>query len=80
MFNNGISQQPPTPTALTCYEKNGVKITLTPQTSRQHPGLVSITARFQVTGGDTATSLSFQAAVPKVSSLTSRKSHHLSFF
>ncbi|KAF8159667.1 adaptin N terminal region-domain-containing protein [Crassisporium funariophilum] len=52
-------------TAYTAYDKNDVKITLTPQTSPTKPGVVMILARFQVSGGQTATGLSFQAAVPK---------------
>ena len=54
------------PNALTAFDKHGLKVTFTPQTSRQHPGMVSVTTRFQSTTGDTITNLSFQAAVPKV--------------
>ena len=53
-------------TSYTAYEKNDIKITLTPQTSAARPGIVMILARFQVSGGVAATGLSFQAAVPKV--------------
>lgn len=68
------AQSPPTPavaaqprlTSYTAYDKNDVKITLTPQTSTARPGVVMILARFQVNGGQAATGLSFQAAVPKV--------------
>ena len=68
------AQSPPTPavaaqprlTSYTAYDKNDVKITLTPQTSTARPGVVMILARFQVSGSQAATSLSFQAAVPKV--------------
>lgn len=49
----------------TAYDKNGLKITLTPRTSPAKPGLVLILARFQVAGGSAATGISFQAAVPK---------------
>ena len=56
-------------TTYPAYEKNGLKITLTPQTSAARPGVVMILARFQVTGVETATGLSFQAAVPKVRGL-----------
>ncbi|KAJ7077879.1 adaptin N terminal region-domain-containing protein [Mycena belliarum] len=49
----------------TAYEKNELKITLTPQTSAAQPGTVMILARFQVSGVVAATGLSFQAAVPK---------------
>ncbi|KIM44924.1 hypothetical protein M413DRAFT_432502 [Hebeloma cylindrosporum] len=52
-------------TAYPAYEKNDLKITLTPQTSAAKPGVVMILARFQVSGGEAATGLSFQAAVPK---------------
>lgn len=52
-------------TSYTAYEKNGLKITLTPQTSAAAPGTVMILARFQVTGASAATGISFQAAVPK---------------
>jgi len=54
-------------TAYPAYDKNDLKITLTPQTSAAKPGVVMILARFQVSGGEPATGLSFQAAVPKVS-------------
>ncbi|KAJ7449575.1 adaptin N terminal region-domain-containing protein [Mycena latifolia] len=60
-------QQPAAPrlTSYTAYEKNELKITLTPQTSAAQPGTVMILARFQVAGATPATGLSFQAAVPK---------------
>ncbi|KAG5724747.1 hypothetical protein E4T56_gene8662, partial [Termitomyces sp. T112] len=59
--------QPPAPklTAYTAYEKNELKITLTPQTNAAKPGVVMILARFQVTGGNAASGINFQAAVPK---------------
>lgn len=53
-------------TSYTAYDKNDIKITLTPQTSAARPGVVMILARFQVSGNEPATGLSFQAAVPKV--------------
>lgn len=61
-------QHPPAPrlTSYTAYEKQELKITLTPQTSAARPGVVNIMARFQVSGSNTATGLNFQAAVPKV--------------
>jgi len=67
------AQSPPTPavaaqprlTSYTAYDKNDIKITLTPQTSAARPGVVMILARFQVSGSEPATGLSFQAAVPK---------------
>lgn len=62
---------PPPPTmprlaAYTAYDKHEMKITLTPQVSAGKPGVVNILARFQVTGLTPASSLNFQAAVPKV--------------
>ncbi|KAH7885849.1 adaptin N terminal region-domain-containing protein [Phlebopus sp. FC_14] len=60
-------QQPTTSrlTSYTAYDKNGLKITLTPQTSAARPGIMNITARFQVSGSNAVSGLSFQAAVPK---------------
>ncbi|KAF9485489.1 Adaptor protein complex AP-1 gamma subunit [Pholiota conissans] len=52
-------------TAYPAYDKNDLRITLTPQTSPSKPGVVMILARFQVSGSVPATGLSFQAAVPK---------------
>ncbi|KAH7924286.1 Adaptor protein complex AP-1 gamma subunit [Leucogyrophana mollusca] len=49
----------------TAYDKNELKITLTPQTSAARPGVVKILARFQVTGSTAISGLNFQAAVPK---------------
>ena len=51
------------------YDKNELRISLTPQTSALRPGVVNILARFQVTGSTPAAGLNFQAAVPKVCSL-----------
>jgi len=59
-------------TAYPAYEKNGLRITLTPQPLTARPGVVMILARFQVTGSNIATNLNFQAAVPKVFSLIAR--------
>jgi AP-1 complex subunit gamma-1 len=67
-----FSAVPPTqsvasrPTSYTAYDKNELKVTLTPQTSAAKPGVVMILARFQVSGPNPATGLNFQAAVPKV--------------
>ncbi|KAG1780857.1 adaptin N terminal region-domain-containing protein [Suillus placidus] len=60
-------QHPPAPrlTSYTAYDKQELKITLTPQTSAARPGVVNIMARFQVSGLNAATGLNFQAAVPK---------------
>jgi AP-1 complex subunit gamma-1 len=65
------SQSQPQPqqqklTAYTAYEKNELKVTLTPQTSPNKPGIVNVLARFQVTGQNMVAGLSFQVAVPKV--------------
>ncbi|KAI5895020.1 Adaptor protein complex AP-1 gamma subunit [Schizophyllum commune H4-8] len=58
---------PPKPqlTSYTAYERNELKITLTPQTNPNKPGIVLVLARFQVSGNTPATGLNFQAAVPK---------------
>lgn len=53
-------------TSYTAYDKNELKVTLTPQTSPAKPGVIMILARFQMSGVTPATGLSFQAAVPKV--------------
>ena len=53
-------------TAYTAYEKNELKVTLTPQTSPNRPGIVNVLARFQVMGQNVVSGLSFQVAVPKV--------------
>ena len=71
LFTPAPAQPPPTPpqprlTSYTAYDKNDIKITLTPQTSAARPGVVMILARFQVNGSEAATGLSFQAAVPRV--------------
>jgi AP-1 complex subunit gamma-1 len=63
-----------TGTAYPAYDKNGLVITLTPQTSKAHPGLVAVVAKFIVSGGLPASNLTFQAAVPKVWLLTGRLS------
>ncbi|KAJ8494790.1 hypothetical protein ONZ45_g13122 [Pleurotus djamor] len=61
------SSQPPAArlTAYTAYDKNNMKITLTPQTSPSKPGVVMILAKFQINGPNPATGMNFQAAVPK---------------
>ncbi|KAI0821603.1 gamma-adaptin [Irpex lacteus] len=56
---------PPKLTAYPAYDKNELRISLTPQTNPQRPGVVNILARFQVTGSTPVTGLTFQAAVPK---------------
>lgn len=47
------------------YDKNGLKITLTPKVSPTQPGVVQILARF--TAGQKVEGVNFQVAVPKVS-------------
>ena len=47
------------------YDKNGLKITLTPKVSPAQPGVVQILARF--TSTQAVDSVNFQVAVPKVS-------------
>jgi len=58
-------QATPRLTSYTAYDKNELKVTLTPQTSAARPGVVVILARFQVAGVSPVTGLNFQAAVPK---------------
>ena len=67
-------QQPPLQqklTAYTAYEKNELKVTLTPQTNPNKPEIVNVLARFQAMGQNTVSGLSFQVAVPKVCFLPS---------
>jgi len=64
--SSGPSTAPARLTGYTAYEKNDLKVTLTPQTSPTRPGVIMILARFQVTGGNDAVGVNFQAAVPKV--------------
>ncbi|KAI0642162.1 Adaptor protein complex AP-1 gamma subunit [Trametes meyenii] len=52
-------------TGYTAYDKNELRISLTPQTSPTRPGLVRVLAHFTATGANTVTGLNFQAAVPK---------------
>ncbi|KXN86591.1 AP-1 complex subunit gamma-1, partial [Leucoagaricus sp. SymC.cos] len=52
-------------TAYTAYDKNDLKITLTPQTSAARPGIIMILAKFSVQGSLGASAINFQAAVPK---------------
>ncbi|KAI0328705.1 Adaptor protein complex AP-1 gamma subunit [Cubamyces sp. BRFM 1775] len=55
----------PAATGYTAYDKNELRITLTPQTSPTRPGLVRILAHFTATGANPLSALNFQAAVPK---------------
>ena len=50
----------------TAYEKNGLKITLTPKINPSQPGMVQILVRFTSSASDTLENVNFQAAVPKV--------------
>lgn len=51
----------------TAYEKNGLKITLTPRVSPTQPGVVQVLARFIAT--EAVQGINLQVAVPKVSRL-----------
>lgn len=68
LVNSAPAVSPPAPrtSSYTAYEKNSLKITLTPQVSAVKPGLVNILARFHSLGSTPITGLNFQAAVPKV--------------
>ena len=49
----------------TAYDKNGLKITLTPRVSPTQPGMMQVLARF--TASERVDGVNFQVAVPKVS-------------
>ncbi|KIO26478.1 hypothetical protein M407DRAFT_74344 [Tulasnella calospora MUT 4182] len=51
------------------YDGHELKISLTPAVSPARPGVVNILARFQVAGGNAASNVNFQAAVPKTQQL-----------
>ncbi|WVW83795.1 hypothetical protein I302_105816 [Kwoniella bestiolae CBS 10118] len=53
----------------TAYEKNGLKITLTPKVAPNQPGLIQVLARFQNTSGEGIAGVNFQVAVPKTQQL-----------
>lgn len=55
----------PASQAYTAYDKNGLKITLTPTVSPARPEIVNIVAKFNATGGRSVQGVNFQAAVPK---------------
>ncbi|KAL1941179.1 hypothetical protein VTO73DRAFT_7391 [Trametes versicolor] len=57
--------QAPAATGYVAYDKNELKVTLTPQTSPTRPGLVRVLAQFVATGANPLSGLNFQAAVPK---------------
>lgn len=59
------------------YEKNGLKITLTPKTSPAQAGVVQILARFTAT--QSVENVNFQVAVPKVSSPVAQPQAKLTF-
>ncbi|KAL9713670.1 clathrin associated protein complex large subunit [Leucoagaricus gongylophorus] len=80
IYSSSPVQSPPTPSAAvpapvakpvprlpayTAYEKNDLKITLTPQTSAAKPGIVMILAKFTVQNSLGVSGINFQAAVPK---------------
>ena len=52
--------------AYTAYEKNGLKITLTPKVNPAQQGMVQILARFTALDQAGVNNVNFQAAVPKV--------------
>ncbi|OSD05519.1 Adaptor protein complex AP-1 gamma subunit [Trametes coccinea BRFM310] len=60
-----VAPAAPAPTGYTAYDKNELRVTLTPQTSPTRPGLVRILAHFTATGSNPLSGLNFQAAVPK---------------
>ncbi|KAK8864299.1 hypothetical protein IAR55_001545 [Kwoniella newhampshirensis] len=77
---SGLASSPapaPTPAAppktqlqsYTAYDKNSLKITLTPKTSPAQPGVVQILARFVASGGEKIENVNFQVAVPKTQQL-----------
>lgn len=73
VFSSPQTQSPPQQplqqqrlTTYTAYEKNELKVTLTPQTNPNRPGIVNVLARFQAMGQNAISGLSFQVAVPKV--------------
>ncbi|KAK0561600.1 clathrin associated protein complex large subunit [Tilletia horrida] len=49
----------------TAYDQKGLKITLSPVVNPARKEMVSITARFVLSGGQEVTGVNFQAAVPK---------------
>jgi AP-1 complex subunit gamma-1 len=57
---------PPRLPSYTAYERNELKITLTPQTSPSKPGVILVLVRFQVLGVNDAIGVNFQVAVPRV--------------
>lgn len=57
------------PQAYSAYDKNGLKITLTPRASPTQPGVIQILARFNATSGTPIEGVNFQAAVPRTQQL-----------
>lgn len=60
----------PAMTAYTAYEKNGLKITLTPRASPTQAGVIQILAKFTSYEGSVVKNVNFQAAVPRVSTVS----------
>jgi AP-1 complex subunit gamma-1 len=54
------------PTPYTAYEKNGLKVTLTPRASPTQAGVIQILAKFTSLDGGVIKNVNFQAAVPRV--------------
>lgn len=59
------ASQSSTSKAYTAYNKNGLKITLTPSVNPGRTEIVNITAKFEASGGQQVQGVNFQAAVPK---------------
>ncbi|WVQ72600.1 hypothetical protein IAR50_002158 [Cryptococcus sp. DSM 104548] len=51
------------------YDKNALKITLTPKVSPTQPGVVQVLARFTASGGEVIENVNLQVAVPKTQQL-----------
>ena len=68
MFSPPAAPTPqPTAAALSCYNKNGLVVTL--QVQRNAEGVVMVNARFKNEGGATMEGVGLQAAVPKTQKL-----------
>lgn len=52
--------------ALTAYDANGLKITLTPSKDASRPNVLNVLAKFEANAGMVVEGVNFQAAVPKV--------------
>ncbi|ODN79774.1 hypothetical protein L202_03685 [Cryptococcus amylolentus CBS 6039] len=51
------------------YDKNALKITLTPRVSPTQPGVVQVLAKFTASGGEVIENVNLQVAVPKTQQL-----------